>query len=107
MKTINKVQTAAAGLAVLLALSACGGAATGTPASETKSKTTNTTDISEGVQPDAAAVALLPQSYKDKGELTVADGPALPADDLPRRGQHRPRSASTRTSPGSSRRSSA
>jgi polar amino acid transport system substrate-binding protein len=73
MKTITKVQTAATGLAVLLTLSACGGAATGTPASEgAKSLTSNTADISEGVQPDAAAVALLPQSIKDKGELTVA-----------------------------------
>ena len=73
MKTRNKVQTAATGLAVLLTLSACGGAATGTPASdEAKSLTSNTADISEGVQPDAAAVALLPQSIKDKGELTVA-----------------------------------
>jgi polar amino acid transport system substrate-binding protein len=73
MKTINKVQTAAAGLAVLLTLSACGGAATSTPGSEeAQSLTNNTTDISEGVQPDAAAVELLPQSYKDKGELTVA-----------------------------------
>src|SRR5687768_9603503 len=71
MKSINKVQTAAAGIAVLLALSACGGAATGTPASEdAKSKTSNTADISEGIQPDEAAVKLLPQSYKDKGELT-------------------------------------
>ena len=70
MKTINKVQTAAAGLAVIFALSACGGAATSAPESE--SKTNNTTDISEGIQPDAAAVALLPQSFKDKGELTVA-----------------------------------
>lgn len=73
MKTINKVQTAAASLAVLLALSACGSVATGTPASEeAKSKTSNTTDISEGIQPDQAAVALLPQSFKEKGELTVA-----------------------------------
>jgi len=70
MKTINKIQTAAAGLAVVFALSACGGAATSAPDSE--SKTNNTTDISEGIQPDAGAVALLPQSYKDKGELTVA-----------------------------------
>ncbi|MGK3958610.1 ABC transporter substrate-binding protein, partial [Arthrobacter sp. R4] len=70
MKTINKIQTAAAGIAVVFALSACGGAATSAPGSE--SKTNNTTDISEGIQPDAAAVALLPQSYKDKGELTVA-----------------------------------
>ncbi|MDQ0079582.1 ABC-type glycerol-3-phosphate transport system substrate-binding protein, partial [Arthrobacter oryzae] len=30
MKTMNKIQTAAAGLVVLLALSGCGGAATGT-----------------------------------------------------------------------------
>lgn len=73
MKTINKLQTAAVGIAAVLALSACGGA-TGVSSTteETKSLTNNTTDISEGVQPDAAAVALLPQSYKDKGELTVA-----------------------------------
>lgn len=73
MKTINKLQTAAVGLAAVLALSACGGAAgVSSTTEETKSLTNNTTDISEGVQPDAAAVALLPQSYKDKGELTVA-----------------------------------
>jgi polar amino acid transport system substrate-binding protein len=70
MKTRNKVQTAAAGLAVVLALSACGGSATGTTTGD--SRTSNTADISEGVQPDPAAVKLLPQSYKDKGELTVA-----------------------------------
>ena len=70
MKTRNKAQTAAAGLAVLLALSACGG--TATSGSADSSKTSNTADISEGVQPDQAAVALLPQSFKDKGELTVA-----------------------------------
>ncbi|UZX01520.1 ABC transporter substrate-binding protein [Arthrobacter sp. CDRTa11] len=73
MKTINKVQTAATGLALVLALSACGGAATGTSAAaEDKAKTNHTADISEGVQADPAAVALLPQSIKDKGELTVA-----------------------------------
>jgi polar amino acid transport system substrate-binding protein len=71
MKTRNKVQTATAALGVLLALSACGGTAASTPAPDS-SKTSNTADISEGVQPDAAAVALLPQSIKDKGELTVA-----------------------------------
>ncbi|WP_087872902.1 ABC transporter substrate-binding protein [Arthrobacter globiformis] len=71
MKTRNKVQTAAAGLAVVLALSACGGSATGGTATG-DSRTSNTADISEGVQPDPAAVKLLPQSYKDKGELTVA-----------------------------------
>jgi polar amino acid transport system substrate-binding protein len=69
MKT--RIMTATAGLAVLLALTACGGTATGTQQSEIP-KTQNTADISEGVKPDEAAVALLPQSYKDKGELTVA-----------------------------------
>jgi polar amino acid transport system substrate-binding protein len=70
MKTRNKAQAAAAGLAVLLALSACGG--TANSGSADTSKTSNTADISESVQPDPAAVALLPQSFKDKGELTVA-----------------------------------
>ncbi|MFC9351855.1 ABC transporter substrate-binding protein [Arthrobacter sp. NPDC057013] len=69
--TRNKIQAATAGLAVLLALTACGSTATGTQATEIP-KTQNTRDISEGVQPDAAAVALLPESYKAKGELTVA-----------------------------------
>jgi polar amino acid transport system substrate-binding protein len=71
MKNISKIQTAAAGLAVLLSLSACGGNAASDTAPDS-SKTSNTSDISEGVQPDAAAVKLLPQSFKDKGELTVA-----------------------------------
>ncbi|NWL26226.1 ABC transporter substrate-binding protein [Paenarthrobacter ureafaciens] len=75
MKTIFKAQTTAAGIALLLALSACGGAANSDSASSESadtSLTNNTRDISEGVQPDQAAVALLPQSIKDKGELTVA-----------------------------------
>ena len=65
-----KVQAAAAGLAVFLALTACG--SDGSDSAQESSKTSNTADISEGVEPDQAAVALLPQSYKDKGELTVA-----------------------------------
>jgi polar amino acid transport system substrate-binding protein len=73
MKARNKVQTAAAGLAVLVALTACGGTSTSSSTSASdNSKTSNTTDISEGVQPDEAAKALLPQAIKDKGELTVA-----------------------------------
>jgi polar amino acid transport system substrate-binding protein len=56
-------------LAVLLALGACGG---GSDPAREGPNTSNTADISEGVQPDDAAVKLLPQSYKDKGELTVA-----------------------------------
>ena len=71
MKTRSTIQTAAAGLAVLLALTACGGTATDTQATEIP-KTQNTADISEGVKADEAAVALLPQSFKDKGELIVA-----------------------------------
>ena len=71
MKTRSKVQRAVAGLAVLLALGACGAGGSGDPAREGPN-TSNTADISEGVEPDEAAVKLLPQSYKDKGELTVA-----------------------------------
>jgi polar amino acid transport system substrate-binding protein len=71
MKARSKVQRAVAGLAVLLALGACGAGGSGDPAREGPN-TSNTADISEGVQPDEAAVKLLPQSYKDKGELTVA-----------------------------------
>lgn len=67
----NKIQTVAAGLAVLLTLSACGGTAAGIEATDIP-KTLNTRDISEGVHPDAKAVALLPDSYKAKGELIVA-----------------------------------
>jgi polar amino acid transport system substrate-binding protein len=69
MKT--RTITAAAGIAVLLALTACGGTATGTQETDIP-KTQNTADISEGVEADEAAVALLPQPVKDKGELIVA-----------------------------------
>ena len=55
----------------MLALGACGAGGSSDPAREGPN-TSNTADISEGVQPDEAAVKLLPQSYKDKGELTVA-----------------------------------
>ncbi len=71
MKT-TKFQAAAAGVALLITLSACTSVETGAGNPDARSKTSNTTDISEGVQPDPKAVALLPQSYKDKGELTVA-----------------------------------
>lgn len=71
MKTRGKVQQAVAGLMILLAVGACGVGGSSDPARE-GTDTSNTADISEGVQPDEAAVKLLPQSYKDKGELTVA-----------------------------------
>ena len=70
MKTTRRVQAAAAGFAVLITLSACG--TTDTDSEGAAGLTANTADISEGVQPDPAAVALLPASYKEKGELTVA-----------------------------------
>lgn len=69
MKTRSRVRTVGVALTVLLTLSACSGTASSGPDG---SKTSNTADISEGVQSDPGAVALLPQSYKDKGELTVA-----------------------------------
>jgi polar amino acid transport system substrate-binding protein len=67
MKT-TKFQAAAAGLALLITLSAC----TTTDGEGVGSASSNTADISEGVQPDPNAVSLLPASYKEKGELTVA-----------------------------------
>jgi len=70
MKTQNKVHAAVASLALLIGLTACGNAAGSEPsASPTE---LGLRDISEGVQPDPKAVSLLPKSYKDKGELTVA-----------------------------------
>ena len=71
MKT-TKFQAAVAGVAVLIALSACSTTDTSANNADAGSKTSNTADISEGVQPDPAAVALLPASYKEKGELSVA-----------------------------------
>ena len=70
MKTRRKVYATAAALALLLSLSACGNEAANPPATERA--TNNTRDISEGIQPDTNAVSLLPQSYKDRGELTIA-----------------------------------
>jgi polar amino acid transport system substrate-binding protein len=72
MKTTTRLQAAAAGVALLITLSACSTTETSAGNPDIRSKTSDTTDISEGVQPDPKAVALLPQSYKDKGELTVA-----------------------------------
>ena len=71
MKTRSTIHLVAAGLAALLALTGCGAEASSSHTTELP-KTQNTRDISEGVQPDPAAVVLLPQSYKDKGELIVA-----------------------------------
>ncbi len=72
MKRTTKFQAAVAGVALLIALSACTTTDTSANNADIGSKTSNTSDISEGVQPDPNAVALLPTSYKEKGELTVA-----------------------------------
>ena len=70
MKTSRRLHAAAAALALALTLNACGDSGGGGPtASPTE---VGLRDISEGVQPDPKAVSLLPQSYKDRGELTVA-----------------------------------
>jgi polar amino acid transport system substrate-binding protein len=71
MKTRNRIQAAVAGLVLLVALTGCG-ASPGSRSADEGSKTSNTADVSEAVQPDEAAVKLLPQSYKDKGEISVA-----------------------------------
>lgn len=70
MKIRGKVHTTAAVLAVLVTLSACGNASAVTaPGSSAAPKDS---DIAANVQPDPNAVKLLPQPYRDKGELTVA-----------------------------------
>ena len=71
MKSRSNLQQVVAVLAILFALGGCGIGGSGDPAQE-GSSTSSTADISEGVQPDESAVKLLPQSYKDRGELTVA-----------------------------------
>lgn len=71
MKPKIRVRAFAAAVTALLVLSACGPGASNDPGGN-DSKTSNTADISEGVQPDEAAVKLLPQSFKDEGEVTVA-----------------------------------
>jgi polar amino acid transport system substrate-binding protein len=74
MRAKSRAQIAAVGgFTVLLALTAC--STTGDAATDSSKKTSitaDTTDISEGVKPDEAAIALLPESVKEKGSLTVA-----------------------------------
>ncbi|MGN6404445.1 ABC transporter substrate-binding protein [Sinomonas sp.] len=70
MKIRSKAHTAAAALALVVTLSACGNASVASAPGSSGSS--NDSDIAANVQPDPNAVKLLPQSYKDKGELTVA-----------------------------------
>jgi polar amino acid transport system substrate-binding protein len=69
MKSIRKIQIAALAAIAAIGLAACGGGTTDTAAA---SASNQTDDISANVTVDENARALLPQSAKDKGTLTVA-----------------------------------
>jgi polar amino acid transport system substrate-binding protein len=69
MKSIRKIQIAALAAIAAIGLAACGGGTTDTAAA---SASNQTDDISVNVAVDENARALLPQSAKDKGTLTVA-----------------------------------
>jgi polar amino acid transport system substrate-binding protein len=69
MKSIRKIQIAALAAIAAMGLAACGG---GTTDAATASASSQTDDISANVAVDENARALLPQSVKDKGTLTVA-----------------------------------
>jgi polar amino acid transport system substrate-binding protein len=69
MKSIRKIQVAALAAIAAMGLAACGGATTDVAAAGASSQTD---DISANVTVDENARALLPQSARDKGTLTVA-----------------------------------
>ncbi len=71
MKSIRTIQIAALAAIAAMGLAACGSgsADTATPGA---SASTQTDDISVNVAVDQNASALVPQSVKDKGTLTVA-----------------------------------
>jgi polar amino acid transport system substrate-binding protein len=71
MKSIRKIQIAALAAIAAMGLAACGGGTTETAAAGA-SASSQTDDISVNVAVDENARALLPQSAKDKGTLTVA-----------------------------------
>jgi polar amino acid transport system substrate-binding protein len=72
MKSIRKIQIAALAAIVATALAACGSGSAETATSPGGSASSQTDDISAGVAVDESARALVPQSAKDKGTLTVA-----------------------------------
>jgi polar amino acid transport system substrate-binding protein len=71
MKSIRRIQIAALAAIAAMGLAACGGGTTETAAAGA-SASSPTDDISANVAVDEDARALLPQSVKDKGTLTVA-----------------------------------
>jgi polar amino acid transport system substrate-binding protein len=71
MKSIRKIQITALAAIAAMSLAACGGGTTETAAAGA-SASSQTDDISANVAVDEKARALLSQSAKDKGTLTVA-----------------------------------
>jgi polar amino acid transport system substrate-binding protein len=71
MKSIRKIQIAALAAIIATGLAACGGGSADT-ATPGVSASSQTDDISANVAVDESVRALLPQSAKDKGTLTVA-----------------------------------
>jgi polar amino acid transport system substrate-binding protein len=72
MKSIRRFQVMALAAIIATGLAACGGGSTDTAAAPQDAASSRTDDISAGVAVDENARALLPQSAKDKGTLTVA-----------------------------------
>src|SRR5437868_2249325 len=60
-------------LTATMTLTACGNGGAGPAGGGGGATAEHTDDISVGVQPDPAAVALLPAAVKDKGTLVVAE----------------------------------
>jgi polar amino acid transport system substrate-binding protein len=72
MKSIRKFQLVALAAIVATGLAGCGSGSADTAAAAGASASSHTDDISANVAVDENARALLPQSAKDKGTLTVA-----------------------------------
>jgi polar amino acid transport system substrate-binding protein len=72
MKSIRKIQITALAAIAAIGLAACGGGTTETAAAGASGASSQTDDISANVAVDENARALLSQSARDKGTLTVA-----------------------------------
>jgi polar amino acid transport system substrate-binding protein len=72
MKSIRTIQIAALAAIAAMGLAACGSGSADTATSPNASASSQTDDISVNVAVDENASALVPQSVKDKGTLTVA-----------------------------------
>ena len=72
MKSIRTIQIAALAAIAAMGLAACGSGSADTATAPGASASSQTDDISVNVAVDENASALVPQSVKDKGTLTVA-----------------------------------